>query len=335
MKKAYFAHSLMHRVKRTYQTAALLLVFLGLKQCVSAQGYFFYDNGYYEPSWVIDAGINVGFMNCITDIGGSKRGVGSIGATTLRQSQLATGITLTATHKDWLAVRLDLGTGRVAAADSLLAGATQFSAVGRFERNLSFRSPVSDVFVGVELHPLFLRDYQISDRYMPRLSPYITAGFGFMTFNPQANIDDRWVNLRPLRLEGQGFAEYPDRRPYGNTALIFPLGVGLRYELSRIITLRMEVIRRTTTTDYLDDVSKGDWVDPALFFNYLPQGQAELASRLYNRSVLINPPRNTRPRGDDRDRDMYWSAQFRFSFALNRDRNSGGIYKSKSLKCAF
>lgn len=294
----------------------LFLNFSGLK----AQGFYFYNNGYYEPSWVLDASLNIGGMNAITDIGGSKTSQKGLSAVTLKNTHLAGGISLTATHKDWLALRLDFNVGRIEGHDSLLKDATQFSAKGRFERNLNFRSPITEAFFGVELHPLFLRDYQIYDRYMPRLSPYFTIGIGVMGYRPQAYIDDRWVELRPLRLEGQGFDEYPDRQPYSTTALIIPFGVGLRYELSQAFFIRGEIIRRTTSTDYLDDVSQGDWVDPSLFYKYLPVGQANLASRLYNRSTLINPPRNTRPRGDTRSNDTYFSFQLRVGLVLNRER---------------
>ncbi len=301
----------------TFITVSILL---GSKSDLKAQGYYFYNNGYYEPSWVLDASLNIGGMNAVTDIGGSKSSKDGLSAVTLRNTHLTGGVSVTATHKDWFALRLDFNVGRIEGHDSLLKGATEFSAKGRFERNLNFRSPITEAFVGVELHPLFLKDYQINDRYMPRLSPYLTIGIGVMGYRPQAYVDDRWVELRPLRLEGQGFDEYPDRAPYSTTALIIPYGVGLRYELSQAFFIRGEIIRRTTTSDYLDDVSQGDWVDPSLFYKYLPVGQANLASRLYNRSSSINPPRNTRPRGDTRNNDAYFSFQLRVGLVLNRER---------------
>lgn len=155
---------------------------------------------------------------------------------------------------------------------------------------------------------------------MPRLSPYVMAGIGLASFTPKVLVDGSWIPVRPLSLEGQGFEEYPDRAPYSTTTLTLPLGVGLRYEASRAITLRLEFINTFTRTDYLDDVSKGDWVDPALFNKYLSSGEAALASMLYNRSIVVNPPRNTRPRGDDSKNDLFWTLQFRVGFALNRRR---------------
>jgi len=304
-------------VKNTFVKLLLAGVLVLKTPDLLSQGYYFYDNDTYEPSWVVDGSFNLGIMNSITDVGGAKKATKGLNATTLRSSNLSVGLSLTATYRDWFAVRVEATTGRISGADSLLKGATYFSAIGRFERNLSFRTSINEVFIGVEIHPLYLRSFN-SDKPLPRFSPYIVAGIGGLRFNPKANIDNRWVDLKPLRLEGQGFPEYPDRRQYTGNATVIPLGVGFKYELSKKVILRAEVLRRWTNSDYLDDVSRGDWVDPSLFFNYLAPNDALLASRLYNRSTLVNPPRNTRPRGNDNNNDVYWSAQLRLGIALNR-----------------
>ena len=43
------------------------------------------------------------------------------------------------------------------------------------------------------------------------------------------------------------------------------------------------------TTDYLDDVSQMDYIDPSLFYNYLPANRAAIAQQLYNRTNELNP----------------------------------------------
>jgi hypothetical protein len=173
------------------------------------------------------------------------------------------------------------------------------------------------------------------ERDPPRLSPYLIASGGAFWFNPQANIDDRWVDLRPLKLEGQGFDEYPDREPYKNVAYFNGLGFGLRYDLSARLVLRFEWVKRTVSTDYLDDVHWENWVDPNLFYKYLSPTDADLASRLYNRSVTINPPRNTRPRGNSAENDAYWSGVIKLGFNINRSPASSGFPRSlrRGIKC--
>ncbi|MCU0334758.1 MAG: hypothetical protein MUF62_06865, partial [Chitinophagaceae bacterium] len=51
------------------------------------------------------------------------------------------------------------------------------------------------------------------------------------------------------------------------------------------LTLRFEVNKRTALGyhgDYIDDVSRAEWVDPNLFAQYLSPAQAALARQLYN-----------------------------------------------------
>ncbi len=312
-------------------TLMCVLFWLG-PTLVKGQGYHFYDFNHYEPEFLYDVGLHLGVMNCVTDLGGNRHGTQSITAYTAKSSQISGGISFTGTYKDFLALRLEGNIGRIAQYDSTLSNATHFSAKGRYERNLHFRSPVYDVFAALEVHPLYFFDNQANDGNPRRLSPYISLGIGIMGFNPQAEYQGEWIDLHPLRLEGQGFAEYPDHKPYNKSAIIYPTGIGFRYEVNRSFYFRVELTHRFTSTDYLDDVHNANWVNPALFFNYLPSDQAIIASELYNRSVLINPPRNTRPRGNPNDNDTYWSTSFKIGTIINRKSTVYKGYK-RGIKC--
>jgi hypothetical protein len=288
-------------------------------QRAAAQGYYNYNDRYMEPSWVIELGVAGGIMNCMTDIGGSKNSQNKyLRDITFKKSHFTGGVYLAGVYKDFLAVRLDYNFGKVEAIDSLLKGATHPSAVGRYERNLSFRSNIREIALNVEVHPLYFTDYTAKGTEPPRFSPYVFAGLGWMGFDPEANIDDRWVRLEPLRLEGQGFSEYPDRKRYKTGAIVIPFGIGVKYEWTQLLTLRLEINRRYTATDYLDDASEGPWVKPELFYQYLQPTQADLAVRLYNRSAKINPPQDTRPRGNPKENDVFWSTVFKVGFNINR-----------------
>ncbi len=81
---------------------------------------------------------------------------------------------------------------------------------------------------------------------------------------------------------------------------------------------------------YLDDVSQENWIDPVLFYKYLDPAQAAIATQLYNRSTVINPPRNTRPRGKSADSDAYWNMVIKVGININRVRNSMGFGGSRS-----
>lgn len=287
-----------------------------------AQGYYFYNNGYYESDVVVEAGLTGGVINGMTDVGGSKKGKANSGPVqdfTFKETNLTGGIYATATYRDVLALRLDLNVGRIEAADSNLKGTTNKYAEGRYVRNLSFRTNVFEIGLLGEVHPLMM--FQYIEREPPRLSPYIAGGISWIKFNPTAQLNGVWYNLEPLRLEGQGFSEYPDRKRYNTNSFGLTYGLGLRYEVAQFMNIRLEVMKHSLFTDYLDDVSQENWVDPSLFYKYLSPNQAALATQLYNRSTVVNPPRNTRPRGKSKDNDAYWNAVIKIGFNLNRVRN--------------
>jgi hypothetical protein len=288
---------------------------------LGAQGFYFYNDKYYENQTVFELGVQAGVINCMTDLGGSKKGKAGSGFAndlTLKNTNFTAGAYLAATYKDFVAARLDVNFGKLEAADSTLEGTDNQWAKGRYERNLSVRTKIFELALNVEIHPFFVIDYVYGEP--PRWSPYLLGGIGFLTFNPQANLNGVWHDLRPLTLEGQGWDEYPDREPYRKYAFSFPLGIGVRYEATQLLTLRAEVVRHLTSTDYLDDVSQGDWVDPTLFYKYLSASQANIATQLYNRSTTVNPPRNTRPRGDNSDKDAFWNFVIKASINLSRKR---------------
>lgn len=317
---------------KKYLLPAALALASVLSFCqLSAQGYFQYSSGIYEPEILIEAGINLGMMNGVTDIQGNpKIYQGPFAGVTLRKSNLSTGLYAIASYRNVFGVRLEANIGHIEGYDSLLTNATAPSAIGRFERNLNFRSPIREIMVMGEIHlPQLFRSYE---KPVYRLSPYLMAGISWFSFYPRAYTANGWVDLPPLRLEGQGFREYPNRKPYRLNSFAYPLGLGFRYEVSPKLTIRFEVNKRTTFTDYIDDVHEAAWVDPSLFANYLTASQAALARQLYNRSTIHTPPRDTRPRGHPSENDAYWTAVFKVGINLNRTGYNAGIFGGQSKR---
>lgn len=313
------------------QLLTLVVIFMAIGNKGVTQGYYFYNNGYYESQVVLEGGIQLGIVNGMTDVGGSKKGKANSGFSgdfTFKETNLSAGLYATATYKDFIAGTLNFGIGQVEAADSNLKGTKSNFAEGRYVRNLSFRTNIFEIGLGAELHPLLMFDY--IEREPPRLSPYVLGGFSWIKFNPKAQLNGTWYELEPLRLEGQGFAEYPDRKRYKRNSFAVPYGVGLRYEATQFLNIRLELVKHSLFTDYLDDVSQENWVDPALFYKYLSPDKAALATQLYNRSTVINPPRNTRPRGKSRDNDSYWNMVIKLGININRVRDSMGWGGSRS-----
>lgn len=140
--------------------------------------------------------------------------------------------------------------------------------------------------------------------------------------NPKAQLNNEWVALQPLRLEGQGMAEYPDSKPYSLIQQEVPMGFGFKYYLKENMYVGMEILHRQMFTDHLDDVSADHYIDANLFPNYLSAADAAKAQALYYRGTYVDV--NSRPpnaagyqRGDPTENDAFFSTNIRIGWRLN------------------
>ena len=211
-------------------SAAILLLTVSVEKA-SAQ-YYFYDNNYYDSPVMFEVGASVGVMNCLTDLGGNK-GIGKkfVKDLNLGKTQFAGSIYLSATYQYMFALRLEATFGQVTADDKVLKK-VKASTFGRYDRNLNFKSKITDFMLGLEIHPLYIMNRNDEEKEPPLLSPYLLAGVGFFSFKPQTTINGKTVDLQPLSTEGQGFAEYPDRKPYKLNQINIPIGIGVKYEFN-------------------------------------------------------------------------------------------------------
>lgn len=113
----------------------------------------------------------------------------------------------------------------------------------RTPRDLHFRAKNWEVSGIIEYywHPVKLNNIT---RHL--WNPYIFAGVGVSTNNPQAKLDNNWVDLRPLQLENN---------PYEKYIIVFPMGLGFKYKLNVYMDMKFEGNYRFTLTDYMDDIS--------------------------------------------------------------------------------
>jgi hypothetical protein len=285
-------------------------------QAFSSRAQYYYRNGkYYNSELAVELGGSIGIMNAFTDIGGKKGiGKGFIKDLTLKTSKPSFSIYAIAMYREYIGVRLEATFGSIEAYDSILKKVAS-STFLRYERGLSFRTSIRDIQLVAEVHPLFFKNY--GENQAPYWSPYFVAGIGFFSFSPEAQLDGRWYALQPLHTEGQGFAEYPDREPYKLTQVNIPVGIGVKYEINDYLNARFEILHRFLFTDYLDDVSQEDYIDPALFYNYLPAPQAAIAEKLYNRSGAFYRDRR---RGNSKDNDSFFSVQLKIGISLTGAR---------------
>ncbi|HMK02634.1 MAG TPA: hypothetical protein VK489_00500 [Ferruginibacter sp.] len=288
----------------------------------AAAQYYFYDNNYYDSPIMYELGASVGFMNCLTDLGGRK-GIGKkfIKDLNMGKSQLAGSIFLSAIYKNAIALRVEATFGTVKADDAVLKK-VKATTSGRYERNLSFRSNITEFMVATEIHPLYLIFKYEDEREPPRFSPYLLAGVGFFSFKPQANLRGKWVDLEPLKTEGQGFPEYPDRKPYKLSQMSIPVGLGVKYELTSKLNIRGEFNYRILSTDYLDDVST-DYINPQAFFDNFTLAKATTATELYARQKDLDPGyilNEGDQRGNPKNNDAYFTFNIKVGLLFGRER---------------
>jgi len=274
-----------------------------LSPCFSQ--YYFYNDKYFDNDLVFEIGGSVGLMNSITDLGGqAKNKKVYLNEINWKNTTKAAGVYVAAMYQQTLGVRLEATYGSVKGNDSLLAKGSP-----RYERNLSFRSDIREIALLVEFHPtmLWYREQP------PMFSPYVIAGAGWYSFNPQGILDNQWIDLQPLRTEGQGFAEYRDRRPYRLSQPNIGFGAGVKCELQSF-NIRLEWVHRYLFTDYLDDVSQS-YIEPDLFTKYFSSAKATMATTMYKRGV-----QNNRNRGEANNTDAYFTINLKAGITLGRTK---------------
>lgn len=272
----------------------------------------------------VEAGIGVGPLFFLGDLGGNMgKGTTFIKDVNIPTTNFAKGAYVNIYPAEWIGFRLAFNSGRLEGADSLISDKGGWETY-RKSRNLHFRSKLTELYAGMELYPTyFLERY---DGLAGKLRPYGIIGVGLFRFNPQAlyyspNGTSRWVDLQPLRTEGQGMPEYPNQQVYKLTQLEIPMGLGIKYYLTDDFYLGFEVLHRKTFTDYIDDLST-DYINPDLFDKYLQPQDAVVAKQVYYRGFNANNarlPADGDMRGQPKNNDAFFSSILRLGWRLYRD----------------
>lgn len=186
---------------------------------------------------------------------------------------------------DRLAVRLNVGAGRISADDA------DSKNIFENRRNLRFSSPIVDGSFVLEFN--FLPYVHGHREFF--FTPYVFAGPAFFYFNPQAEYEGVKYNLRDLGTEGQFKGE-----EYNLAQGALAYGLGFKTDLSYRWSLAVEFSGRKLFTDYLDDVS-GTYADPR-DINSL---RGEVAVALADPSFEPKIGGRGRQRGNGKSNDMY------------------------------
>jgi hypothetical protein len=299
-----------------WRCSLLLLVIAG--SCIPSYGQ------YTESSSVFEAGISLGPSNFLGDLGGNAgKGTKFIKDNNFPATQFIFGAYLTYQPNEWLGFRLALNRGTIEGDDANIKGKGGWEEARKY-RNSNFRSRITEAMLLAELYPTVFLEGDPTD-VLGRIRPYVAIGVGMFHFNPQGTdpLSGNWVDLKPLHTEGQGFPEFPGRKEYKLTQMNVPIGIGAKYFLSESVNLSLEILHRTTFTDYIDDVST-TYIEPTIFWSRLSLPQAQLAERMANKSGnngATAPYAAGAKRGTATNNDAYFSVNVKLGFRLGRGGN--------------
>ena len=312
----------LHSLRKCLCSLTIVLAFYIPSYCQLSAGNYF------------EAGITVGPMVFLGDLGGHQ-GIGTpfLKDYNINSTKLTYGIFIAAHPSELVGFRLSANFGSVEGDDAYIVNkGTQ--EVARLNRNLNFKSNITEANLMMELYPTVLFEDQPTDQW-GRLRPYGVIGIGVFHFNPMGTYVDpntgqsTWVYLQPLHTEGEGFL--PNRPNYALTQLNIPMGCGLKFYASDKVNLSLELLYRKTFTDRIDDVST-TFVDPAVLSANLPSGLAQIAIAMSNKSPLKGVPGSGYnpgdKRGDPNQNDAYFTLGFKLGFRFG-DTNK----YSNSTRC--
>lgn len=163
-----------------------------------------------------------------------------------------------------------------------------------FERGLSFRTWVYDFGLTGE--------YQLARyRKIKSIVPSIYGGISGYYFNPQAEVDGTYYNLRPIGTEGQTMNGATNT--YNKFSVAIPFGIKLSKHLNKYTLFSVSYTYNKLFTDYLDDVSTGQFQSDEDLINANPKLGA-IAPKLANPNGMT--PGLNRSSSDDFDGYSYF-----------------------------
>lgn len=319
---------LLNRIFRTLVVTTVSLITLN-----SYGQYIFFDRPVYE------IGISLGPSNLLGDLGGTY-GTGKtfIKDNNIQMTKLMKGAHITIRPSEFLGITLAANFTTLEGADSIIANKGG-AEVARKNRNLSVRTPIQELSLTGEIYPLVFLENDEKDLYH-KFRPYGIIGVGVFHFNPKGEYTapdgtKRWVDLKPLRTEGQGMPQFPDKKEYSLTQINIPYGVGIRYYFSDRISAAFEIINRKTFTDYIDDIGT-NYIDDSDFDSFFGLGSqtAAIAKQMHNKAQEVSPGVRIPyynagdKRGTPTRNDSYYSATIKLAIRLgNNGSGSSGILR--------
>ncbi|HYF29986.1 MAG TPA: DUF6089 family protein [Chitinophagaceae bacterium] len=192
-------------------------------------------------------------------------------------------------------------------------------------RNLNFHTRI--------LEGSLLAEYALFDLQEKQFTPYAFGGVAIFRFNPYTFDSTGGKHyLQPLGTEGQGLAQYPDRKLYKLTQFAIPFGAGLRLKVSEKVTLAYEFSLRKTFSDYIDDLST-TYVDPFILEAARGSKAVELSYRggELKDGIQTYPPEGS-VRGGAKSKDWYYFSGITATIGIGNALLGGGKGKTSCPK---
>jgi len=280
-----------------------------------------------EAQMKYEIGLNVGPSNFLGDLGGTAgRGETFLKDNNWSMTKVMKGVFFSVVPSEYVSFRASLNFGRLEGDDAIIVSKGGLEDA-RKTRNSDFRSSLLELYAAAEIFPLVFLEEDPTDVWH-KFRPYGLLGVGVFKFNPKGSYApngaaEQWVELKPLRTEGQGMPNYPTRKEYSLTQVNIPYGIGLKYFFSEKWNLSFEIVNRLTFTDYIDDVST-TYISDVDFYNYFGAGSstADVAAYMANKTTLLTggvPVPSFGPgdkRGTPTNNDGYYSICLKVGFRL-------------------
>lgn len=256
-------------IKKYFITNILVLLTFGI---ANAQLKYLWNSQLrkvYKPHSSISFGLGTSHFY------GTSSPYGNPIGSTINSLRWHTGISWTRHFSPKTNFRVNFNWVRLGSDDAALKSSEKYKL--SYLRNSHFRNDVKELsFVAIHNFKPENRNTKIRSNNIP----YIFTGLAFLLHNPTAKTSPefgaKWVDLQPLKTEGQGLGGNPET-PYKLFSGAFMLGLGLKKKLSNKIDLGIESCFRLPFTKYLDDIAIAQ-ADPNLFTD-------PLAKAMSNRSL--------------------------------------------------
>jgi hypothetical protein len=270
-----------------------------------------YLQGYAQ--YRIDAGIKCGASNYLGDIGGnSGTRHDFVSDLKLAETKVSTGAFVRYHLLPNVSACLSYNYGRIAGDDALSSNPA------RRARNLSFRNDIHELNLEAQYFFYSNNDLFHTYRYQNNFRMYLGAGVAVFHHNPQAFYEGSWIDLRPLRTEGEV-------QPYSSFDMALPLTTGFYFTFNRVYRIGWEIGWRKTFTDYLDDVS-GRYASPASLPNATAVALANRTQQSGSDPLFAANFLPGNKRGDPSHNDAYIFTTVNFSYVFKGRSVYNGRY---------